>query len=323
MSGSKNLSQPFPMRVQRIEWEAEGIVSIELRAPDAIDLPVFAAGAHIDLHLPNGIVRSYSLCGDQEDRKRYVVGVGLDQASRGGSLYIHNQLRVGQLLQVSPPRNHFPLVEDAARVVFIAGGIGITPIFCMMRRLSMLGRSFELHYATRNRKRAAFLPLLQGFGQPVHLHFDEETGGPLDIAAIVAAQPAGTHFYCCGPAGMLAAYEKATAALPESHVHVEYFTPKAQDPAATSTGFTVVLGRSGRELQVPADRSILDVLTSNGVTIDSSCQDGICGTCEVKVLEGLPDHRDSVLTKAEQAANKSMMVCVSRCKGDRLVLDLG
>ncbi|WP_300303309.1 PDR/VanB family oxidoreductase [Ferrovibrio sp.] len=323
MSDAAIITEPFPMRVHRIAWEADGVISIELRRPDGNDLPAFAPGAHIDLHLPNGITRSYSLCGDPEDRRCYVVGVGLDPASRGGSLYIHNQLRVGQVIKISSLRNHFPLVEDAVRVVFIAGGIGITPLYCMMRRLSRLGHGFELHYAMRNRQRAAFLAELQALGQPVHVHCDEEHGGkPIDVAAIIAAQPAGTHFYCCGPSGMLAAYEKATASLPEQFVHVEYFSPKQIETAGADAHFTVVLGRSGRELNVPADRSLLDVLTSNGVKIDSSCQDGICGTCEVRVLEGVPDHRDSVLTKAEQAANKSMMVCVSRCKGERLVLDL-
>lgn len=322
MTDAAHSSQSFPMRVQRIEWEAEGVISVELRRPDGAPLPEFTAGAHIDIHLPNGLVRSYSLSGDQSDRQRYIVGVGLDAASRGGSLYIHNQLRVGQILQIAGPRNHFPLVEDAERVVFIAGGIGITPMFCMMRRLNVLGRKFELHYATRNRQRMAFLASLQALG-PVHIHCDDEQGGrPLDLVAIIQKHPVGTHFYCCGPTPMLTAFEQATAHLPADLVHVEYFSPKPQDPAAESSTFTVVLARTGREYVIPADKSILDVLAHQGVKVDSSCQDGICGTCETRVLEGVPDHRDSVLTKAEREANKSMMICVSRCKGERLVLDL-
>ncbi len=313
--------EPFPVRVRRIEWEAEGVISVELQRPDGEPLPVFSAGAHIDIHLPNGLTRSYSLLSDQSDQQRYVVGVGLDAASRGGSTYMHSQLRAGQIIQITGPRNHFPLVEDAEKVVLIAGGIGITPLYAMMRRLRALNRNFELHYATRNRTRMAFLPQLQQLGA-VHPHCDDERGGPLDLAAVIRQQPAGTHFYCCGPTPMLTAFEQATAGLPAETVHVEYFSPKPQDPNAETSTFTVVLARSGKEYVIPADKTILEVLTHQGMKLDSSCQDGICGTCETRVLEGLPDHRDSVLTKAEQEANKSMMICVSRCKGGRLVLDL-
>lgn len=321
-----NLSETLSLRVIRMEWEAEGVISVALARPDGGELPAFAPGAHIDLILPNGVTRSYSLSGDPADRLRYVVGVGLDAKSRGGSSYIHNQLRVGQILQVSEPRNHFPLVEDAPMVVLIAGGIGITPLYCMARRLAALGRPYEMHYATRNAARMAFLPQMRALGGPVHVHYDEEQGGsPLDVAAIFSRYPAGTHYYCCGPVPMLAAFEAAGAAagIPDANIHVEYFTAKPQNAVAPSAGFTVVLARSGKEIMVPSDKSILEMLSINGVKVESSCQDGICGTCEVKVLEGIPDHRDSVLTKAEQAANKSMMVCVSRCKGERLVLDIG
>lgn len=313
---------PFPVRVRRIEWEAEGVISVELQRPDGAPLPAFSAGAHIDLTLPNGLTRSYSLLSDQSDNQRYVIGVGLDAASRGGSAYMHSQLRVGQIIPITGPRNHFPLVEDAEKVVLIAGGIGITPLFAMMRRLKALNRNFELHYATRSRQRMAFLLQLQQLGA-VHPHCDDEQGGrPLDLATIIQKQPPGTHFYCCGPTPMLTAFEQATAQLPGETVHVEYFSPKPQDPNAESNTFTVVLARSGKEYVVPADKSILEVLTHQGMKLDSSCQDGICGTCETRVIEGLPDHRDSVLTKAEREANKSMMICVSRCKGERLVLDL-
>lgn len=310
------------MRVYRMEWAAAGVLSLELRRPDGADLPAYEPGAHIDLILPNGLVRSYSLAGDPESRDRYVVGVGLDAASRGGSDYIHKKMRVGDLIEVDGPRNHFPLVEDAEKVVFIAGGIGITPMFCMAKRLHKLGRPFEFRYAVRSPDRAAFLSDMQAMGIVVDLHVDDVVGAPMDMAAAVAGHPAGTHFYCCGPSGMMAAFEAATASVPDGQVHVEYFTPKVVETEGEDTSFTVVLAQSGQSFEIPKDKSILDVLAAAGIDIASSCQDGICGTCEVDVLEGTPDHRDSVLTKSEQDSNKTMMVCVSRCKGGKLVLDL-
>ena len=313
----------FTVRVQRIEWEAEGVVSVELLAAAGAALPPFTAGSHIDLNLAPGLVRSYSLTNLQGETHRYVIAVGLDAASEGGSRFVHQQLRVGQMLQITAPRNNFPLVESAPQVVLIAGGIGITPLYGMARRLAALGRSFALYYAVREPARAAFLVSLRALGQPVHTHFDcEHAGRPLDLPAIVGAHPSGTHYYCCGPLGMLAAFETAAEKLPEGLAHVEYFKPKPQAQAASRAGFTVVLARSQRQIEIAPDQSILAALLANGVKIDSSCQDGICGTCEVRVLEGTPEHRCSVLSKAERAAGKSMMVCVSRAAGERLVLDL-
>jgi ferredoxin-NADP reductase len=266
--------------------------------------------------------RSYSLTGDPAERDRYVVGVGLDASSRGGSAYVHKRLRVGDRIDIDPPSNNFPLVEDAEKVVLIAGGIGITPLYCMARRLAALGRSFEMIYAVRERERAAFLQDLEALGVPVKLHVDVEAGGPLDIEAAVSGHPAGTHFYCCGPAGMLAAFEAATGTVPEDQVHVEYFTPKVIETEGEDRPFTVTLARRDLTVEVPPGKTILAALNDAGVGWHSSCEEGICGTCEVAVLEGFPDHRDSVLSKSEQAANKTMMICVSRCKGQKLVLDI-
>jgi ferredoxin-NADP reductase len=317
-------NETITARVHRIEWAAEEILAVEFRRPDGAPLPAFTPGAHIDLHLPNNMLRNYSLLNDSSETHRYVVAVGLDAASRGGSTYIHRELRVGQIVPISAPRNHFPLVEDAPLVVLIAGGIGITPLACMARRLAALGRPYEIHVASRNPGRAAFVDELRALGQPVHAHFDSEHGGaPLDMAPIIANAPAGTNFYCCGPSPMLAAFEAATASLPEGLAHVEYFKAKEQPlPASAPGAFKLTLAKSGLTIDVPANQTILEALLEAGIEADYSCQDGVCGTCETKIIAGAPDHRDSLLSKAERESNKTMMICVSRCAGDHLTLDL-
>lgn len=317
-------SQPLDLRVHRMEWAATDILEVELRAEDGAALPTYTPGAHLDLKLPNGFTRSYSLKGDPARTDRYVVGVGRDAASRGGSAFVHGSLRVGDRLPVLGPRNHFPLVEDAARVVLIAGGIGVTPLVCMARRLSELGRDCVFHYAVRSRDRAAFLDELQTLALDLRLHVDAEAGGPLAIAAALQGHPAGTHLYCCGPSPMMQAFEAATADWPDERVHVEYFAPKPQEAAgaAAEGPFTVELRKSGKSIEVAPGTSVAEAIRAAGILVETSCEDGICGTCETRVLDGLPDHRDSVLTKKEREANRTMMVCVSRCQGDRLVLDL-
>ena len=313
------------VRLHAIRYEAQGIHSFELRALPGHELPGFTAGAHIDVHLPNGLVRSYSLCNPQSERHRYVVAVSHAPDSRGGSRLMHGSLRVGDTMTVGAPRNNFALDEEAAHSVLIAGGIGITPVWCMIQRLRELGRSWALHYAARSRQGAAFLDALRPLGEPVHtdLHFnfDQEAGGQLlDLSAIVQAAPAGTHFYCCGPLPMLAAFEQATAGLPREQVHVEYFS--AKDAPDTSGGFTVELARSGLTIQVPPGKTILDAVLDQGVDVPYSCTEGVCATCETRVLAGIPDHRDVVLSPEEQASNQTMMICCSGAKSERLVLDL-
>ena len=306
------------LRVRSATWEAPDILSYELRALDGRELPAFTAGAHIDLTLPNGLIRSYSLVNDQSERHRYVIGVQKDRASRGGSTWVHENLRPGGLVTVNGPRNNFPLDESAARSVLIAGGIGITPIVSMVRRLAALQKEWTLFYCARTRAQAAFSDALQG---DVRYNFDGEPGGKLlDMAAVVADWPAGTHFYCCGPLPMLAAFEAATAALPREQVHVEYFT--AKEPPAVAGGFNVVLAKSGRQFAVPPGKTILETLLDAGLEVPYSCMEGVCGTCETRVVEGVPDHRDLVLSEAEHAEGKTMMICCSGCKGERLVLDL-
>ena len=309
--------------VKSITYEAEDVISLDLRPVGAQALPAFTAGAHIDLHLRDGIRRSYSLANDQNERHRYHVAVQRDPASRGGSRFVHETIRVGDGLTISPPRNNFALVEEGRRFVLIAGGIGITPILCMVRRIVELGRSWDLFYAARSRRKAAFLEELVALDTEAHFHphFDDEAAGALlDIDAIVRAAPPGTHFYCCGPTPMLATFEHVTARMPDEHVHVEYFAAKT--PVEASGGFEVVLARSDRVVFVPEHSTILDAVLAAGVDAGHSCLEGVCGTCETNILEGIPDHRDSVLSAKERASNQTMMICCSGALSSRLVLDL-
>lgn len=309
------------VRLESITYATRDIQVFEFVRPEGGPLPAVSPGAHVDVHLANGITRSYSLLHAGKSPERFVVGVKRDPNSRGGSRYMHDELRVGTLLDLSEPRNLFPLKEDAAHTALIAGGIGITPILCMAKRLDSIGASFELWYASRSRADLAFLPELERFGERVHLHVDDEANTVLNMAAIVATAPAETHFYCCGPGPMLSAYETAVAGCAPETVHLERFGA-AQTLSTAGDGFVVHLARSGIELCVPTKSTLLEVLTKNGVAIDSSCEAGICGCCEVAVLAGEVDHRDEVLTPTQRASNKSMMVCCSRAKSDRLVLDL-
>lgn len=306
-------------RLTAIRYAAEGIHLYEFSALDAGRLPAFAAGAHIDLHLPNGLVRQYSLCNPQHETHRYVVGIKRDPASRGGSSFIHDQLKVGTVLELGGPRNHFALHEEAAHSVLIAGGIGVTPIACMAQRLQALSASFEVHYSVRRREEAAFLDVLGG--ARLHLHVDSEQGNaPLPLAAIAARAPRDAHLYCCGPAPMLDAFEAACAGRPAGHAHLERFAAAA--PVAAEGGFTVQLARAGRSIFVAKGCTILDTLRQEGVPVQASCEQGICGSCETRVLSGRPDHRDSLLSDDEKQSNQVMMVCCSGSKDPVLVLDL-
>ena len=309
------------LRVKSATWEAPAIVSYDLRPLESGELPPFTAGAHVDLTLPSGLIRSYSLTNPQSERHRYVIAVQKDRASRGGSKWVHENFRPGDVLTVNGPRNNFVLNETAEKTLFIAGGIGITPILSMIERLSSLGRDWELVYCARKRADTAFAEQLGAWGSRVKFNFDEEPGGRmLDIAATVRAAPPNAHLYCCGPLPMLSAFESATADLPRERVHVEYFT--AKEPPAVQGGFKVVLAKTGREFVVAPGKTILDTLLDAGLDIPYSCMEGVCGTCETKVLEGTPDHRDLILTEEEHAAGKIMMICCSGSKSEKLVLDL-
>nr|WP_249792530.1 PDR/VanB family oxidoreductase [Bradyrhizobium sp. BRP22] len=271
------------------------------------------------------MIRSYSLVNDQSERKRYVIAVNRDAEGRGGSRLIHDTVRVGDIMTISHPRNNFVLQENAAHSVLIAGGIGITPLLAMVRRLEGLGRSWELFYATRTRFAAAFLDELHALRRDVHqnLHvtFDHAPlGRKLDLAAIVEGASAEAHLYCCGPVSMLEAFEAATTGRPTDQVHVEYF--KAKEKQATDGGFEVRLARSARTIAVEPGKTILSALLDAGITANYACAEGVCGTCETRVIEGVPDHRDQFLSKEERAANKTVMICCSGSKSPTLVLDI-
>jgi ferredoxin-NADP reductase len=324
MSGvSQQTPSNMTAQVRAIRLEARDILSVELCSPDGAELPAFEAGAHIDLHLGNGVTRSYSLLNSPDERKRYVVGVAKDRNSRGGSRYVHEQLRVGATLEISAPRNNFTLDESAAHTVLIAGGIGITPISCMYDRLRAIGKSVELLYCARSSTDAAFADRL--LDQPgVTTHFDQERGTPPDLRTYLsqAGRPADTHFYCCGPTPMLDAFEKSCEEIGLPHVHVERFTPAEQVESVQGGEYVVELVRSKQSVTVPPGKALLDALLEAGLDVQHSCREGICGACETPVIDGIPLHRDSVLSKSERAANATMMVCVSGCQGNRLVLDL-
>ena len=257
---------------------------------------------------------------------RYVIGVHLHPQSRGGSRHVHATLRPGDVMAIDGPRNHFALAEEAEHSVFIAGGIGITPLLSMMRRLNDLQRPWALHYAARTRAQAGFLDEVRALAAREHgtvtVALDGEPGGVmLDIARIVAQAPARAHLYCCGPSGMLQALRgRDGGRMPPAQVHMEYFTPR--QAADTAGGFEVRCARSAKSIQVRPGQTILQALLDEGVQVSYACEEGICGSCEVPVLEGQPEHRDSLLTQQERDAGKTMMVCCSGAKSGVLVLDL-
>lgn len=311
--------------VSRLTHEAEGVLGIELRAAHGGALPAFTAGAHVDVHLPGGLCRQYSLTNGPARADRYCLGVGLAPHSRGGSRQVHERLRTGDRLQVSAPRSLFGLASDAPEHVFIAGGIGITPILSMIEACQAAGQRWRLLYCVRSRARAAYLWRLAAHHDRVQLHVDEEQDALPDAAGFLRAIPRTAHVYCCGPAPLMDAVgrEAATAGLPPHAVHFERFSADGKPANAAADGaFRVTLRRQGASFVVPAGRSILETLEENGIALPCSCREGLCRTCETPLLAGRADHRDFVLTEEERAANTSIILCVSRALGDELVLGL-
>jgi vanillate O-demethylase ferredoxin subunit len=306
--------------------EAEGICSFELVGTDGAPLPAFSAGSHVDVQLPGGLTRQYSLCNDPTETHRYLIAVLRDPASRGGSLAMHDAVQQGDLLTISTPKNHFALAHEAGSHLLLAGGIGITPLLCMAERLANVGAAFEMHYCTRSRPRTAFAERIaaSAFASRVQLHHDDGPAGQrLDIAALLAERPAGRHLYVCGPKGFMDAVLGAARAQgwPESQLHYEFFAAEVA-PVAGDASFEVQLASSGRIVVVPSDRSIVQALAEAGVTVATSCEQGVCGTCLTRVIEGVPEHRDLYLTPEEQAAGDQFLPCCSRSRSARLVLDL-
>lgn len=297
---------------------ADGVVSLTLVDPDDRDLPRWHPGAHIDLELLNGVTRQYSLCGDPHQAKEWRIAV-LREAEGAGSCYVHDQVSVGQIIGTRGPRNHFELVH-ADRLFFLAGGIGITPLLPMIAQAAATGRDWELLYAGRARRSMAFLDVLEAYGDRVRIWPDDEVG-MLSVDREMAALRTGAAIYACGPAGLLDAVTEAHRSRPDCSLQIERFGARAQDKA-DQMPFEVELRRSGLKLQVGADCTLLQALEAAGIQVLSSCRTGTCGTCEVDVLEGRPDHRDDVLSDAEREAGASLMPCVSRSLTPRLVLDL-
>jgi ferredoxin-NADP reductase len=304
------------LRVEAMSIESEGVLSLVLADPLRRLLPSWSPGAHVDVGLPDH-VRQYSLCGDPGDRRHYRIAVLREEDSGGGSAYVHEILRPGDFVEVGGPRNHFVL-EDATEYVFVAGGIGITPVLPMIAAVHAAGRPWRLAYGGRTRDSLAFLDELASYGDRVRLYPADEVG-LIDLDAALGTPRPGVAVYTCGPEPLLAALEDRCAPWPSGTLHLERFKARPRDPAGADRPFTVVVASTGEKLPVPPGSSTFDVLDEAGYGVPNACRDGVCGSCETTVLAGVPDHRDSLLP-AEHA--DSLMVCVSRARTDELVLDL-
>lgn len=318
--------QWLSVKVVAKRQEAAGIYSYELADPEGRALPPFSAGAHIDVEVREGLVRQYSLCNHPRENHRYLIAVLLDPNTRGGSAAMHERVREGDIIHVSEPKNHFPLASAAKRSLLYAGGIGVTPILCMAERLAHVNADFEMHYCTRSADRAAFAQRIRqaDYAGRVAFHFDD---GPdtqkLNVKQMLAKPESDVHLYVCGPTGFMDWVLNAAKELgwPDEQVHREYFAAPEQ-PAAKPGEFEVQIASTGETFLVEAQQSITEVLLKNGVDIPTSCEQGVCGTCLTRVLEGVPDHRDAYLSDKERKKGDQMLPCCSRSKTPKLVLDL-
>lgn len=317
------------MRVQirSARTVARDVRELTLEAVDGEELPAFTPGAHIDLHLRPGLVRQYSLCGDGSDRGRYTVAVKLEADSRGGSKFMHEAVATGSVLHIGRPRNHFPLLADASHSVLIAGGIGITPLLSMARHLLARSQSFELHHFARSAEHAAYRELLSSDRFAPHCRLLcglSPEAVRAQLAQALAAPAPGVHVYLCGPGGFMDTVLAVAAARhwPSARVHLEHFAAPAVTTTEADIAFDIRLARSGRSVAVPVHMTMVDALRAQGVDIDTACEQGICGTCIIPVLDGVPDHRDGFLTDAEKARGNCVALCVSRARSPQLTLDL-
>lgn len=321
------MSEPTePAIVVSMQLEARDVVSIRLRPLNGSGFPPVDPGSHVDIVLPNGLSRSYSLSNVPQDVGTYRLTIARDPASRGGSSYILDCLRVGDCVELSAPRNNFQIASNGYYFLFIAGGIGVTPFIPMVARLNEQGLPWRMYYCVRTHERAALVDELvqlarDGAGS-LMMNFDEEPGGTmLDLNAVIADAPKSASLYCCGPIGMLNAYREyaRAAGFSEDQVHFEYFSSDVEKAAAG--GFTVVCERSGKTVQVGQGQTILKALATAGVSVPSSCEEGVCGSCETRVISGEPDHRDMILSAREREEGKKIIICCSGSKSSRLVLD--
>jgi vanillate O-demethylase ferredoxin subunit len=313
------------VQVLRKTQEATGICSYELARPDGAALPAFSAGSHIDVQVPGGLTRQYSLCNDAAEQHRYRIAVLRDPASRGGSVAMHDALQEGDALLISEPRNHFPLVH-ASKTLLFAGGIGVTPLLCMAQRLAAIGADFTLHYCVRSADRTAFRAEIAAspFAGNVRFHYDDgDAAQKLDLASEIAQPQPGTHVYVCGPTGFIdwVVQTASRQGWPGDQVHLEYFGAAPQDTTGDQA-FEVKIASSGAVYKIPADQSVAHALQEHGVEIMMSCEQGVCGTCITRVLEGECDHRDLYFTDEEKAKHDQFTPCCSRAKSKVLVLDI-
>lgn len=315
-----------PLRISKIREEADRILSFELCHPDGLELPPFAAGAHLHVHIDDDLTRQYSLCNDPAETDRYVIAVLNEPDGRGGSQAMH-ALKKGQYVSVSGPENHFPLAgREATSHLLIAGGIGITPMMAMIEELERAGSTYCLHYCTRGPEQTAFLDRLQPRIEDGHVILHHDGGNPengLDIAGLLAEYEVGTHVYACGPPGFMSAFNASVGAWPPHAVHQEYFTARElteEEKAWDEKPFTVRLARSKKTLKVAAGQSIVDVVREAGLEVRTDCEEGYCGTCITRYLEGEPVHRDTVLDDNDRQSY--VMICCARSRGKKLVLDL-
>ncbi|MDR2298030.1 MAG: PDR/VanB family oxidoreductase [Comamonas sp.] len=320
-----NHENTLEVRIACKQDEAQGICSLELQPLEGQHLPAFSAGSHIDVHLPGGLVRQYSLSNDCAEADRYVIAVLREPASRGGSAAVHEQLKTGQQITISAPRNHFALHGSAQKHLLLAGGIGITPILAMARNLAREAAEFELHYCGRARERMAFADVIEAapWAGKAQLHVDEASGkSALDLAALLQPVQAGVHLYVCGPKGFMDAVLDAARAAgwPQEQLHYEFFAGEVEH-RADDESFEVEVASTGQVVRVTPEQTVVQALESIGVCVQTSCEQGVCGTCLTRVISGQPDHRDMYLTEEEQAANDQFLPCCSRAKSGRLVLD--
>lgn len=310
----------FIARVVQMTWESDRVVSLRLASTSGHRLPAWTAGSHIDVHLGSSIVRQYSLCGSPAELDTYRIAVLREEHGQGGSSYVHEKLRIGQELRITGPRNNFQL-KPAKSYVFVAGGIGITPLLPMITEADASATPWRLLYAGSGRSHMAFLAEVDSWGDRVELHPDDE-GARIDLVKTVDGLAEDEHLYACGPAAMLEELESLCAEKRPGCLHLERFMPKRREDTSSTDGTIEVECRASNiSVSVPGTCSILDAMEQAGIDWPSSCREGVCGTCEATVLEGVPDHRDSLLSPEEQESGETLMVCVSRAKTDRLVID--